>query len=754
MRTKQSKLHLKTAVTFNRRSGKAGILPLLALMIASLVLAGMLAGCSGGSSGSGTGTVSALSLPNRVELSGSSDDSSSSGAFLRSFGAAAADADTYNASGTDYNAAESHVWVDDTNALDMVNDILGVIKDTAYDQFLNEGPYLALVKQVGDEQTSQTGSSGTSTTTEQLMEMVVDVSRASNSDPMIVKIWVNEDDGPGGQSMLIRGYFTVWAGAGDTYEGVYYPYGKLEAHFKGTDSSGTDLFHMAMSIGAAGDGKIQIQHVEDSVEGGGFEWHNKVNAIASSDMSSGNAYVYEAETDWETSGLDEETYYIAYNEDYFKVQDEDDNITVYSRDRDDMTYMIHRYQLFNTDGSAVELSSGFPVKFESGGSVYHGYIGYYGMWMPEGVSVSDGDQLVGEENGNTYTLIKKGGKLKKHTKATITLSKLDGIEMSKWNDGTDTVFTYDADSNRFVQLGIRSEDTNWQVVETGAGTEITFDNDWDGAWCESLQAWLPLGTLGSSFNGDTILTYHKETTVMPGDENVFPSSDLTLHYFDPNSNQWIPYTYSVDDLMLEDAVGNPVVPGAGSQSLFIMPLVLDTDYSTVTTDPGSAFTLDTYYSWSAGSEEWNQLSVLQDADGDYVSFDAPLHFTYTHQTAYDINGDSSNDGKIFSLEYDGFSLQVPWAFDETEDQWRPLFNLKNSSDGGPTLTDDNDNEYVVKMIEASLIMTEVDSSLASDLTIDDTVAEPTLEYDATKTALVGDKPTDVELKVIKGELVE
>ena len=50
MRTKQSKLHLKTAVTFNRRSGKAGILPLLALMIASLVLAGMLAGCSGGSS--------------------------------------------------------------------------------------------------------------------------------------------------------------------------------------------------------------------------------------------------------------------------------------------------------------------------------------------------------------------------------------------------------------------------------------------------------------------------------------------------------------------------------------------------------------------------------------------------------------------------------------------------------------------------------------------------------------------------------
>ncbi len=47
-----------------------------------------------------------------------------------------------------------------------------------------------------------------------------------------------------------------------------------------------------------------------------------------------------------------------------------------------------------------------------------------------------------------------------------------------------------------------------------------------------------------------------------------------------------------------------------------------------------------------------------------------------------------------------------------------------------------------------------DTSVASDLTIDTSIEAPDLEYDSTKTALVGDFPADAELKVIKGELVE
>ncbi len=765
MRTKQSILHLQPTIAGKRQAAKPGSLRLLAMVAAAIMLAGLLSGC-GGSSGSGTGTVSALTLPSRVQLASAEDSSSSSSAAsVRVFSASAARA--YDDAGTDYSNEESRVWVDDTNALDMVNDILGVLKDTAYAQFLNQGPYLALVRQVGDEQTSQTGNAGTSTTTEQLMEIVVDVSREDNNSPMIAKIWVNEDDGPGDQPMLIKGYFQVWAGAGDTYQGVYYPYGKLEAHFKGLNSAGAEMFHMAMSIGDGGDGKIRIQYVEDCDETG-FEFHNHVNAIASSDMSTGNAYVYTAETDWDSGALDEETLYIAYNDDYFKVQDaEDGTVTAFSRAVDDMTYRVYRYKLFDaTDGSAVELTSGFPIRIENGDTTYHAYVGYYGLWAPEEAEVENGTEVTREGSDATYTVIQKAGKLKKHVKTTIPLSKLDGIEMSKWDDtnNQDIVLTYDKDTNKFVQIGVRSQDTNWQVVETGAGTEITF-SEWEGAWCDSLQAWLPLGSLGSGFTSTTTLTYHQETTVMPGSDD-FPTADLTLKYWDFTANggtgAWVTYTYDVSEMMLKDSSGNNVV---SSSNEFYMPLVLESDYDAdadgnengagIQSDPGDAFTLNTFYSWSTGSEQWNQLTLLQDADGNYVTFDAPLKFTYEHLTSYDLNDDATYNEKTFTLEYDGFSLQVPWAYDAAEDEWCPLINLKDSADGGPTLEDSDGNLYVVKAVEAGLIMSEVsDTSVADDLEIDTSVAEPDLEYDATKTALVGDKPTDVELEVIKGELVE
>ncbi len=742
MRIKRANLHLRPATAGQRHAAKSKIMPLLAMVVVSLMLAGLLAAC-GGSSGSGTGTVKALTLPNRVELSGSeTGSSSSSAASMRSF-VPAAYTRAYNDAGTAYSTQETHIWVDDTNALDMVNQILGVIKDTAYNQFLNQGPYLALVREVGETQTSQTGSSGTSTTTEQLMEIVVDVSRTSNNDPMIVMIWVNEDDGPGNQPMLIKGYFTVWAGAGDTYEGVYYPYGKLEAHFKGVDNNDNAIFTMAMSIGDGENGKIQIQYIENCNETD-FAFETKVNAIASSDMSEGNAYVYEYEKDG--SGECTDIFHIAYNNEYFKEKDKDDNIKVYSRDIDDMTYRVFRYKLFDADdGSAITLNSGFPIRFEKNGSTHHGYIGYYGLWAP--VSLADGDEVVGEENGNTYTLVIKGGKLKKHVIKEIGLAKLDGLEMSKWDDSTDTdiVFTYDADTEKFVQIGIRSQDTNWQVVETGAGNIITF-GDWDGAWCDSLQAWLPLGTLDSCAPTEQ-LTYHQEATVMPGSDD-FPTADLSFKYW--NGSAWVDFTYDVSELMLMNG-STPVV--STSSNDFYMPLVPAADYTANTdniqTEPGAAFDLDVYYSWSTGSEEWNRLTVLKDSDGDYVSFDAPLKFTYTHATANDINGDSTYDGKTFTLEYDGFSLQVPWAYDADEDEWNPMINLKS----GVTLGDSD--QYVVKIVEAGLVMSQIsDTSVASGLTIDTTVEEPSLDYDAAKTALVGAKPTDVELKVIKGELVE
>jgi hypothetical protein len=62
---------------------------------------------------------------------------------------------------------------------------------------------------------------------------------------------------------------------------------------------------------------------------------------------------------------------------------------------------------------------------------------------------------------------------------------------------------------------------------------------------------------------------------------------------------------------------------------------------------------------------------------------------------------------------------------------------------------------VVKAVEEGLVMnTVVGPDPAPELVIDATVAPPTLAYDAAKTALVGDVPTGVELRIIKGEMVD
>ena len=78
-----------------------------------------------------------------------------------------------------------------------------------------------------------------------------------------------------------------------------------------------------------------------------------------------------------------------------------------------------------------------------------------------------------------------------------------------------------------------------------------------------------------------------------------------------------------------------------------------------------------------------------------------------------------------------------------------MINLKDG-----TVLSSGGTDYVVKGIEVGLDLQEVpDPSVADDLIIDVGIEPPTLTYDASKTALVGDRPAGAELKVIKGEII-
>ncbi len=725
--------------------------------LAASVITCVLSGCGAGGSDGG-GTVSALSMPDRIELTRVEDGSS---AHARTTNPRNAIVSVYSDAGTDYALQTKQSWVEDTNALDTVNDVLVAVKDTGYQYYVNEGPYKALIRKVGDSGTSQSGSSQTSTTTEDLQELVADISRASAADPMIMKIWVEEPDGPGGVAMRIRGYFTVTRGVSDDY-----PFGAMEAHFKSNvinadGTEGAQVFTMAMKVDAV-DGDVSIECCEIGSEPGGYTWDRRVRVLADPTLTSGNAYSYSREG---MSGSETETTTnFAFNADYFKYQNVGDpSPTVL--DKNAPYYKVFRYKLFDQEtGTLVTRNSGFPISFTSGGETKNGYVGYYGLWTPSGTTLADGDTVTRMDNDVSYTLVKVGGKLTKHTRASILLGDLIGVEMSKFEGSTDYVVAWDG--TQFEKIGERNP-ANGQIAyyEEGNHTATTFQ-EWEGAWCQALNAYLRLGTITTPANESTVY-YHAEETIDP----TQIASDMTLYYWGfalsapidqaaidgaaaaqnaywsgaPSEAQ---YTFDKETLTLQDGDGDPVLIGdsldlSGSNFAYGYSMGPLTTESCATS--ADAFNAEIYYTWTTGQESWNQFAALKDGGENYVVFDKPLQFAYTHATANDLNGESTNDGKKFCLDYDGFSLQVPWQFSASRGTWIPAFSLVDGTAVG--------GSYVAKGVEEGVMLSEVDASLGSSLTLTE-LDPPTFTYDASKTALVGALPEDTEVKVIKGEVVE
>lgn len=732
----------------------------------------MLLACSSGGDGPSSGgtDVEALTLPERIELTNVEDDSGTSRAYLRS-----GINMLYSDAGTDYANEEKHSWVDDTEALDMINDILGVCKDTGYEHFVNQGPYKALVRQVGDSKESQSGSNTTNTTTEQLIEMHVDVTRSSNSAPMIVKIWVEEEDGPGEQAMLIRGHFTVTQGVSDAY-----PYGVMEAHFRGTSlDGGMDMFHMAMSVGAE-NGNVIIETVEDSEEGGDYEFHSKVQVVANSDVTQGNAYVWESDTwpDWENpdeTHTETSTELIAFNENYFKVT-ENGTDSFYSKDN--LMHRVYNYKLFNyNDGSKLDMNSGFPIETTDG---KHAYIGYWGLWTPHGVSIEDGD-VVTDMDGNAYTVFLANGKLTRHSKASIPLSELYDMELSKWDCSesgcSDVIITWDG--SKFIKLGTRNQNNgviDYCDGEPGCQDTVTFYK-WDGAWCEALRAYLRLGNLyfdesgyPTTPNNNSNVYYHSEETVTTQTATnltlytweftmVNPIKQTAVDNFQTDRNTYWndeptekTFNFDAASMMLKDTGGHPVtlagltIPDGSDLQWGYHIGPLTTDQYTIDNFWQAHESDEDYYTWNTGNNEWNQFATLIDSSNNFVSFSAPIVFSYTHSTDNDINGDSTYNGMKFRMEYDGYCVHIPWEFDPATDEWEPQINIKDGVLMGGS------DQYVIKGTEESLLMTEIDDP-GVDFPVN-TVGEPDLTYDQTKTAQVGAIPVNAQLKVIKGELIQ
>ena len=321
-----------------------------------------------------------------------------------------------------YVVDPQNLYVQDETAqgIGSLNMVLCVIGAMDPGDQVNAGPYIALVD-INKCQSAKGGSSAASTGATNYASAVVNVTRASNSDPMIAKVWL---------SMTEQGNQTdVFAYLNATQSPVAAPpYGAFRMDYIGK-KNGNVGFNGYIDSTTPG----VIKFLES-----GQQSSNTALAMSASSTSSGSGTMFVGGNGGGSSPV---TFNFAYNPGYFHRSD-GTNDECFDRSRANATVAVWQYGTYNAnDGTRVDqVNPGFPVLASYGGNSYYGFANYWGINF-QGLTIPDGNPVpsltvADQRQGNTttYALSKLGGKLTKWTQVSTTLGALDGIP-----------FTYGAD---------------------------------------------------------------------------------------------------------------------------------------------------------------------------------------------------------------------------------------------------------------------------------------------------------------------
>ncbi len=548
----------------------------LALLFISAI-ALMTAGCggSGGGSGSssstGSGSATALKVAEKVSVVDAQEDDGGtvggSVAPLR-LGLSALSVSALPAN-SDYHTDPSHTYVAERSAeaFGIINEILCYMAQTRYDLMLNQGNYKAQIdvgqcererdsaSSAGKE--SQDQSSGANMTEYELW--TVNSARADNYSPHIVKVWFSEEAGEWdpAQNFEVKVVITEGKSAGN-------PYGLFTLNFKASspDGSTTYMTGYLKSEVDSSSGEVFLKFYNDGNFGGSEQFTEKVTLNRSSTGSAGSGSTYGSHTDG--YGTETKAYDIAYNDSFFYRSNSSMNVCL---DRTNFDVSAWRYGLYHdenhvTPGKRVEVNSGFPIKYVSGSESYHGWAGYYGLWLPDEVLVSNGatvykqDYSPGGSSDTEYTVFIAGGRLKKHTKKTLALGEIAGVPLHWhtcgqqgctefrviWNGASQTL-------NKTAEM----DQTTWVWKNIDPAQQVVFDTQaWDfNFYSESLGGSGrinlkdpddPTGAAQITLSNSTNVVFHLEETVYPADSGIPANLACFENCLDPSAiNTASPY---------------------------------------------------------------------------------------------------------------------------------------------------------------------------------------------------------------------
>ena len=346
-------------------------------------------------------------------------------------------------------------------SLNLVLCVIGAMNPGA---MVNAGPYIALID-MNKCQAAKGGSSAAAGGAANYANAVVDVTRASNSDPMIGKVWMTFTEN-GGSETSVFAHLSATQSPSDAP-----PYGTFRMDYIGK-MNGNAGFNGYIDTTTPG----VINFLES-----GQQSSNTQLAMSANSTTSGSGTMFVG-----GNGSGPVTSNFAYNPAYFRRND-GSNDECFDRSLANASISVWQYGTYNAlDGSRVDQAHpGIPVWASYGGSSYYGFANYWGINF-QGLSIPDGtpvpnltvaDQRQG--NSTTYELNKVGGRLTKWTQISTTLASLDKIPFTFYGDLTglttgntavtgmnNWVLQWDSSTSLFSVVGIQVCTTSGCVTDS------------------------------------------------------------------------------------------------------------------------------------------------------------------------------------------------------------------------------------------------------------------------------------------------
>jgi hypothetical protein len=610
---------------------------------------------------------------------------------------------------TDYATDKVSVYVNERSleSFRSVNEILCMVHQSRYDLMLSKGPYVAQVdKNLCSSSRDSASSAGQSSTDQssgstmpQYETWTVDSYRTSAQAPHVVRVWVHSPPKPGEPDMVINAQLIITEGA-DTAP----PYGIFKINFKALDAQNLSIVRFKGFLNAERDPVINKVVLKFSTEDKDSYVIEKA-ALDKRPDGTGAGSVLKVES---YPGITPKAtrFNLAYDADHFLRTDSTGSVCL-NRQTPDIS--AWRYGLYNQNGDRVKQNSGFPVHK---GSDY-GWIGYWGTYFPSNASLANNDQVVQHDyatNTDTmYTVLKTGGKLKKHTLNITDLGHIQNVPLIWYDAGSNYQVAWNGSAFEKIARQNPAPDYTWSTCGiTTTCTPSTIDISsisWPDIafWSQSLSG-LVIVKLGCTGNGPFSCTADSLTPVVVLTENIVYPKDFTttttLACFDncPDVNMLstdTPYrtdimsyqsvtstnaayaAYTLDPAtvtlysgaagtipMTTAVTGTNFTNGVSSGPLFdpaativggpndgktYLEMMACTWDLTKTCGSNAWSVLPAFYTWETGPNEWNKFTGLLNALGDPVTFDPPRQVLYTHHEL-----GNKYDNASFYLEYSGF----------------------------------------------------------------------------------------------------